>query len=68
MALRRLAKPLFAIWSSIAIGGSLWFFHRELAATHFAAIERSLGAIPLERTRSLRSRSDALGRGPRSGE
>jgi phosphatidylglycerol lysyltransferase len=49
MALRRLAKPLFAIWSSIAIGGSLWFFHRELAATHFAAIERSLGAIPLER-------------------
>ncbi|HWN80737.1 MAG TPA: hypothetical protein VNM87_01455, partial [Candidatus Udaeobacter sp.] len=49
MALRRLARPWFAIWSLGLIGGSLWFFHRELASTHLRAIEQSAAAIPRPR-------------------
>ena len=49
MALRRLAKPWFAIWSLGLVGGSLWFFHRELASTHLRAIEQSAAAIPRPR-------------------
>ena len=49
MALRRRAIPLFAIWSLALIGGSLWFFHRELQTTHLRAIERSAALIPRPR-------------------
>jgi phosphatidylglycerol lysyltransferase len=49
MAFRRLAKLWFAIWSLGLVGGSLWFFHRELASTHLRAIEQSAAAIPRPR-------------------